>query len=128
MPIGPYEEKELMQKLSNVPLEEMENYHTQRIKKYRLFTRLAFLCGVLSIGLWFVKPWLTALFGITGFIIITLTSFAKNRWLQLYENFRYYKKKGEKHQKESEVVKKSQGGQKYNQNKKTKTNPNTLKK
>src|SRR6056297_1556024 len=98
MSIGPFSQKELVEKLKHVPKEEIEQYNEQRMKTYRKYTRIAFLFGILAAGLFFVLPWLTLAFAIIGFVVISITSYNRFRWRNLYENFTYYKQQATKKQ------------------------------
>src|SRR6056297_752921 len=96
MKIGPFNEKELKAHLQKIPISEIKKYNDQRMEKYRILTRIAYVLRILAIIVFFVHYWLTIIIAVIGIIIITYTLFQRSRWRNLYENFMYFKKKGDR--------------------------------
>ncbi|MCF2138609.1 MAG: hypothetical protein K9W44_00970 [Candidatus Lokiarchaeota archaeon] len=103
--IGSFSERELGDKLQNVSIEEMQEFHKKRMKKYRIFTILAVLWAVLCSVSFFVFPnyrLYTGVGAIVGLIFISYTKYEQNRWIRLFENLVYFKNKREKIYKDEE--------------------------
>ena len=102
--IGPYDKKDLAEKLLNISDEEMQTFHKNRMKNYRLYYILAIILGVLSVVFIFLKiSWISITCAVIGFIIVNIVSFKRNRWKRIYENLLYLKK--ERQKKKNEIDK-----------------------
>jgi len=90
--IGPYDKKDLAEKLGTISDEEMQTFHKNRMKNYRLYYILAIILGVLSVIFIFLKiSWISITCAVIGFIIVNIVSFKRNRWKRIYENLLYLK-------------------------------------
>ena len=95
--IGPYDKKDLAEKLVTISDEEMQTFHKNRMKNYRLYYILAIFLGVLSVVFIFLKiSWISITCAVIGFIIVNVVSFKRNRWKKIYENLLYLKKERQK--------------------------------
>jgi DNA integrity scanning protein DisA with diadenylate cyclase activity len=95
--IGPYDKKDLAEKLVNISDEEMQTFHKNRMKNYRLYYILAIILGVLSVIFIFLRiSWISITSAVIGFIIVNIVSFKRNRWKRIYENLLYLKKERQK--------------------------------
>ena len=95
--IGPYDKKDLAEKLVNISDEEMQTFHKNRMKNYRLYYILAIILGVLSVIFIFLRiSWISITCAVIGFIIVNIVSFKRNRWKRIYENLLYLKKERQK--------------------------------
>ena len=95
--IGPYDKKDLAEKLVTISDEEMQTFHKNRMKNYRLYYILAIFLGVLSVVFIFLKiSWISIMCAVIGFIIVNIVSFKRNRWKRVYENLLYLKKERQK--------------------------------
>ena len=105
--IGPYDKKDLAEKLLNISDEEMQTFHKNRMKNYRLYYILAIGLGILSVVFIFLKiSWISITCAAVGFIIVNITSFKRNKWKRIYENLIYLKKERQKKMNEMEKGKK----------------------
>ena len=94
--IGPFREPDLGDKLQSISIEDMQAYHKKRVKKYRIYTIVAFVLAIISSITFFALSSLRILTGILaviGIIIISLTNFERKKWIRLYENLLYQKRK-----------------------------------
>ena len=117
---GSLTERDLAEKLVNIPKEEMEEYHRQRVKKYRWFYITAVIFGVFSIvSLFLGDTWkiIGIILAVLGILIVAYGSYQRKQWIRIYENLLFVKKKREKAIMEQEKGKKIQSG-KYNKLKK----------
>jgi hypothetical protein len=92
-------ERELTDKLIHVSEAEMESFHKIRMKKYRKFFYIAIGCGVVGTIFYFVLPtvkWVSAIFSGTGFFILVLGAFQREKWKRLYARLVFMKKSREK--------------------------------
>ena len=95
--IGPYNKGDLAEKLVNISDEEMQIFHKNRMKNYRLFYILAIVLGIISVVFIFINiPWISITSAVIGFIIVNFVSFKRNRWKRIYENLIYLKKERQK--------------------------------
>ncbi|MHA1777713.1 MAG: hypothetical protein ACTSWC_13165 [Promethearchaeota archaeon] len=97
--IGPFSPYEIGDKLQKIPLDEMKAYHLKRIKKYRWYTIGAVVWAILCTVAFFLFVNLriyTAIAAIIGVIAISYTKFEQRKWIRLYENLLYFKKRREK--------------------------------
>ena len=89
------DERTLKSKLANIPEREMLDYHTQRMKQYRVYFIIALACGIVSGISFFVFPdltWISGIFAVLGIIILGWGSYERKRWKQLFENLLYLKR------------------------------------
>lgn len=95
--IGPYDKRNLAEKLVTISDEEMQTFHKNRMKNYRLYYILAILLGILSVVFIFLKlSWISITCAVIGFVIVNITSFKRNKWKRVYENLIYLKKERQK--------------------------------
>ena len=95
--IGPYDKRDLTEKLVTISDEEMQIFHKNRMKYYRFYYILAIILGILSIVFIFLKiPWISITCAAIGFVIVNITSFKRNKWKRIYENLIYLKKEKQK--------------------------------
>ncbi|MHA1476443.1 MAG: hypothetical protein ACTSPA_05090 [Promethearchaeota archaeon] len=95
--IGPYDKRDLAEKLITISDEEMQIFHKNRMKNYRFYYIVAIILGVLSVVFIFLKiSWISITFALIGFVIVNITSFKRNRWKRIYENLIYLKKERQK--------------------------------
>ena len=106
--IGPYDKRDLADKLVNISDEEMQTFHKNRMKNYRFYYIIAIILGILSVVFIFLKiSWISITCAVIGFVIVNITSFKRNKWKRVYENLIYLKKERQKKINESGKGKKS---------------------
>ncbi len=94
--IGPFREPDLGDKLQSISIEEMQAYHIKRTKKYRIYTIVAFALAIISSITFFAFTSLrifTGILAVVGIVVITYTNFERKKWVRLYENLLYQKRK-----------------------------------
>ena len=95
--IGPYDKKDLAEKLITISDEEMRVFHKKRMNNYRMYYIIAIILGILSVVFIFIKiSWISITCAVIGFIIANITSFKRNKWKRVYENLIYLKKERQK--------------------------------
>ena len=106
--IGPYDKRELADKLVTISDEEMAAFHKKRMDTYRLYYILVIFLAILSVVFIFLKiSWISIACAVIGFIIVNIVSFKRNQWKRVYENLIYLKK--EKQKKLNEIDKGKKG-------------------
>ena len=113
MSFGKFSEEEIKKHISTISLKEMKEYNESRMKTYRFYTRLAYICGFAAMIFLFINELATVVVALIGFGIISITSFKRRQWRNLYENFVYLKKT---QMKEEELQDKIKTIDKYSRN------------
>ncbi len=99
--IGPYDKKDLAEKLVTISDEEMRAFHKKRMDKYRLYYIIVIILAILSVVFILLKiTWISITCAVIGFVIVNITSFKRNKWKRVYENLIYLKKERQKTLKE----------------------------
>ena len=118
--IGPYSERDLADKLTKIPEQEMLAYYKLRMKRYQKWYVVAILIGVLAVVVFFVlseQRWFTWTLVVGDLMLLGGVTFSRDRWKRLFENLLYTKRKREKTLKEIQPSRSK--GQKYRKNKKS---------
>ncbi|MHA1522258.1 MAG: hypothetical protein ACTSRK_18955 [Promethearchaeota archaeon] len=106
--IGPYNERDLGDKLQSISIEDMQIYHLQRMKKYRIYTIVAFVMAIISSITFFVFVSLriiTGIIAVVGIVVISFTNYERKKWVRLYENLLYQKRRRAKIHKDQDQIK-----------------------
>lgn len=110
---GSLEQDELQIKLSKVPEQQMDAYHQERVKKYRLYTRISYVFGVLAVVMYWVSMFYVWTFAVAGFILISITGFSRGRWVRTYHSLVSLRKRGISEEKKISEENKNNSGKKY---------------
>ena len=101
--IGPYDERELSDRLAQISLAEMQAFDTARRKKLRIYYLLALILGIASVPMLFLKLQILGLAAaVIGFILLSYGVYKRMVWIRLYQNLVYMKKQRESTLREAE--------------------------
>ncbi len=116
---GPFSERDLADKLMNVSDEQMDIFHQQRMKKYRIIYLISVGLGVITVVFLFlgkVFQWVSFGLGIFGLLFFSYGSYKRKQWIRIYENMIYVKRKRTRTIKDQKKTERKQGSKydKYN--------------
>ena len=96
---GPYSERDLADKLVNIPEKEILEYHKGKMKKFRIYYAISLFSGLASVAFIIIGSywkWIGTGIAIAGIIGFSYATYKKKRWERIIENMLYVKLKREK--------------------------------